>query len=214
MRGLLSPPAGRLLAATIALLIALAITSWLILANAARGYSDELTQRLNRNIAMYVVAEGPLIRQGRVDEPQLTRLAHQAMVINPMAEVYLLDATGKIIGHRIKARLAAQAVDLAPIRAFLSQPSSAPIYGADPRDARARRVFSAAEIRTDGRLEGYVYVVLGGVASETTATPIAGSYILRAALITLLVVSLLAAAAAFALTAYMEIGRASCRERV
>jgi two-component system, OmpR family, sensor kinase len=203
MRGLLSPPAGRLLAATFALLIALAISSWLILANAARGYSDELTQRLNRNIAMYVVAEGALIRQGRVNDAQLTRLAHQAMVINPMAEVYLLDATGKIIGHRIKARLAAEAVDLAPVRAFLSQPSFAPIYGSDPRDARARRVFSAAEIREASRLEGYVYVVLGGISSETAAMPIAGSYILSAALITLLVVSLLAAAAAFALTAWL-----------
>src|SRR5262249_54637862 len=127
----MSPPAGRLLAATIVLLIALAASSWLILANAARGYSDELTQRLNRSIAMYVVAEAPLIRKGRVDEAQLARLAHQAMVINPMAEVYLLDRFGRIIGQRIKEPLASDSVNLAPIEAFIGEPSRAPLYGSD-----------------------------------------------------------------------------------
>lgn len=199
----MSPPAGRLLAATIVLLIALALSSWLILANAARGYSDELTQRLNRNIAMYVVAEAPLIRKGRVDEAQLTRLAHQAMVINPMAEVYLLDRLGRIVGQRIKEPLASDEVDLEPIRAFIREPTRAPVYGSDPRDTHTRRVFSAEQIRDQGELQGYVYVVLGGAPRQSIAAIIVGSYILRAALITLLLVLLFAAAAAWALTMWL-----------
>src|SRR5262249_55659185 len=119
------------------------------------------------------------------------------------AEVYLLDPAGRIVGHRIKAPLAQGAVDLAPVRAALAEPASAPIYGADPRDASARRVFSAAEVRDGGQLEGYVYVVLGGGASRSTATTIVGSYILRAALITLMLVLALAAVAAWALTTWL-----------
>ncbi len=199
----MTAPAQKLLAATIALLIALALGSWLILASAARAYSDELTQRLNRSIAMYVVAQAPLIRGGRVDESRLTLLAHQAMVINPMAEVYVLDAGGRIVGHRINSPLAAQAVDMAPIRSFLSGTSRGPIYGDDPRDPRTPRVFSAAEIRQGSRLEGYVYVVLGGAASESASATIAGSYILRAALVTSMVVFLLAVVAAWALTTWL-----------
>jgi two-component system, OmpR family, sensor kinase len=196
-------PAGKLLAATITLLAALAVASWLILTNAARGYSDELTQQLNRSIAMYVVAEAPLIRRGRVNESQLTVLAQRAMVINPMAEVYLLDPSGRIIGHSITVPLAAPVVDLRPIRVFLAGGRRSPIYGTDPRDPRAARVFSAAEIRHESRLEGYVYVVLGGAASQGSATTIASSYILRAALVTSLVVLSLAAVAAWALTTWL-----------
>jgi two-component system OmpR family sensor kinase len=199
----MTAPAGRLLAATIALLAALAVGSWLILANAARGYSDELTQQLNRSIAMYVVAEAPLIRGGRIDEPQLARLARQAMVINPMAEVYLLDPHGRIIGRSMNAPIVASTVALPPIRAFLAGRRGGPVYGTDPRDPQAERVFSAAEIRNESGLEGYVYVVLGGAASQGAAATIAGSYILRAALVTSLVVLSLAAIAAWALTAWL-----------
>lgn len=199
----MTAPAGRLLAATIALLAALAVASGVILASAARGYSDELTQQLNRSIAMYVVAEAPLIRSGRIDEPQLARLARQAMVINPMAEVYLLDPRGWIIGRSMNAPNATSTVALPPIRAFLAGRGRGPIYGTDPRDPRSARVFSAAEIRDESDLEGYVYVVLGGAASQGAAATIAGSYILRAALGTSLVVLLLAAVAAWALTAWL-----------
>jgi signal transduction histidine kinase len=199
----MTAPAGRLLLATVALLAAMAIAGGWVLAQASRGFSDELTQRLNRNIAMYVVAEAPLIHDGQVDEAQLTRLAHQAMVINPIAEVYLLDPAGQVIGERADGALASSAVDLDPIREFLSGDGRGPIYGNDPRSPGAQRVFSAAGIFQGTKLEGYVYVVLGGAPSESAATTLAGSYILRAAAITTLVVLLLAAVAAWALTAWL-----------
>ena len=199
----MSAPTGRLLLATIALLVASAVASWLILATASRGYSDELTQRLNRNIAMYVAAEAPLIRGGRIDEAQLTRLAHQATVINPIAEVYLLDPNGSVIGSRNEGRLELQRVDVSQIREFLSGAAHGPIYGSDPRNAVTSRIFSAAEILDGSRLQGYVYVVLGGAASHSVAATLADSQILRAAVQTSLIVLLLAAIAAWALTAWL-----------
>jgi signal transduction histidine kinase len=196
-------PAGRLLVATIALLAASAVAGCLILARAARGYSDELTQHLNRNIAMYVVAEAPLIRAGQVDEAQLTRLARQAMVVNPMAEVYLLNPAGHVIGSRGERSLTSTRVRLAPLREFLSPTARRPIYGDDPRGDGMPRVFSTAEIREGSRLQGYVYVVLGSAASEGAAATLAGSHILRAGVTTSLIVLLLTAVAAWALTGWL-----------
>jgi signal transduction histidine kinase len=199
----MNAPTVRLLLATITLLAVSAIASWLILASASRGYADELTQRLNRNIAMYVVAEAPLIHEGRIDEAQLTRLAHQATVINPIAEVYLLDPTGSIIGSRGSEKPAVGRVDVRRIREFLSRTARGPIYGTDPRDPATPRVFSAAAILEGTQLQGYVYVVLGGEKSLGVAATLADSHILRAGVLTSLIVLLLAAIAAWALTAWL-----------
>ncbi len=202
--------AARLLAGTLLLLAVLAATSWGILTQAAREFSDELTQQLNGSIAMYVAEESTLIRDGRPDVAELARLARQAMVINPMVDVYLLDPRGRIIGRPAgetpgtapTARIAA-AVPLAPIHAFLAGEPSGPLYGTDPRHLERERVFSVAEVRAGGRLQGYVYVVLGGARAATLRETLGGSYILRAALGTVLVVLTLAALAAWALTAWI-----------
>ncbi len=200
----------RLLAGTLLLLTLVAATSWLILTQAARAFSDELTQQLNGSIAMYVADEAALIRDGRPDVAQLARLARQAMVINPMADVYLLDPDGRVIGRRdddspghVPTARISGTVDLVPIRAFLAGARSGPLYGTDPRHGERLQVFSVAEVRQAGRLQGYVYVVLGGSSAATLRETLAGSYILRAALGTILVVLALAALAAWALTAWL-----------
>ena len=51
-----------------------------------RLYYEELTQRLNAPIAMYVTGEHPLIVDGVVNAAALKTLAHQAMIINPTVE--------------------------------------------------------------------------------------------------------------------------------
>ncbi len=56
-----------------------------------RMYYEELTQRLNSSIAMYVTGERDLIENGEVKTDALELLAQQAMIINPTVEVYLLD---------------------------------------------------------------------------------------------------------------------------
>lgn len=196
----MSALANRLLAGTLTLLVILALASWLILTQAARAFSDELTQQLNGSIAMYVVQEQALIRAGRINATELQRLARQAMIINPMAEVYLLDPRGRVIGWRSGTKPGAARIDLAPIRLFILGGHAGPIYATDPRHPGEPRVFSAAAVRHQGQLEGYVYVVLGGSRAAGLRATLAGSYILRAALFTLLVLLLLAAIAAWFLT--------------
>ena len=64
-----------------------------------RLYYEELTQRLNAPIAMYVTSQRELISDGVPDLDSLRELAGHAMVINPTAEIYLLDTEGRILGH-------------------------------------------------------------------------------------------------------------------
>jgi signal transduction histidine kinase len=141
-----------------------------------RVYYEELTQKLNAPIAMYVTGQRDLITAGAPDLESLADLAGHAMVINPTAEIYLLDKQGNILGHGLPPESVLQSrVDLAPIKSLLEGSAALPIRGSDPRGS-TEKVFSAFEVRTNDELEGYLYVVLGGQKYEALANDIGSSY--------------------------------------
>ena len=81
-----------------------------------RLYHEEITQRLNASIAMYVTGERQLMENGVVNEDALAVLAQQAMVINPTVEVYLLDTEGAILAHAMPAEsVLTDRVELGPV---------------------------------------------------------------------------------------------------
>ncbi len=138
-----------------------------------RAYYEELTQSLNAPIAMYVTGQRQLIDNGTPDLASLRELAAHAMIINPTAEIYLLDTAGNILGHGLPDEtVLRERVDLAPIKALIDGTARMPIRGDDPRTGSSRKVFSAAEVTANGRTEGYLYVVLGGRTYEALASDI------------------------------------------
>lgn len=142
-----------------------------------RIYYEELTQKLNSPIAMYVTGQRDFITDGTPDIEGLADLANHAMVINPTVEIYLLDAVGNILGHGLPPEtVLTSKVDLVPIRALIDGTATIPIRGDDPRGS-TQKVFSAFEVRTNDQLEGYLYVILGGQKYEALASDIGGSYI-------------------------------------
>lgn len=143
-----------------------------------RLYYEELTQRLNAPIAMYVTGQRDLINNGVPDLESLRELASHAMVINPTAEIYLLDTEGKILGHGLPPEtVMLERVDLAPLKNLIEGSTPMPIRGDDPQSGSIRKVFSAFEVRTEGHLEGYLYVVLGGQTYEALSKDVGNSYI-------------------------------------
>jgi signal transduction histidine kinase len=143
-----------------------------------RLYYEELTQRLNAPIAMYVTGQRELINDGVPDLDALRELASHAMVINPTAEIYLLDTEGNILGHGLPPETVMRnRVDLAPIKELIEGSTPMPIRGDDPRSGSTRKVFSAFEVGTEGKLEGYLYVVLGGQTYEALSRDIGSSYV-------------------------------------
>jgi two-component system OmpR family sensor kinase len=150
-------------------------------------YLQELNQKFNRTLAANLVAEkGLAIEDGRFDPAALDAVFHAYMVVNPSIEVYLLDAEGRILGFSAPpGKLQLARVDLGPVRAFLRDDARLPIVGDDPRNPDMREVFSAAPVGPPGRPRGYLYVVLASEQLQSAAEMIAGSYLLRVALIAL-----------------------------
>lgn len=169
------------LAAVLVLLLGVMAALYIALTlYSTRMYLQEVGQKFNRNLAENLVAGKDLIRAGRVNNDALQDIFHMYMVINPTIEIYLLDHEGKIVAFSAPpGKVQRQQVSLEPVRRFLGGAPALPILGDDPRDARRRKVFSAAPIVSAEGTQGYLYVVLAGEEYESVAQLLEGSYVLR-----------------------------------
>lgn len=171
---------------SLALLVIIALIGsgfYLLERFSTRLYWEELTQRLNGPIAMYVTGERTLIEGGVVNEEALARLAQQAMVVNPTVEIYLLDTEGRILGHGVPPdSVQMDRVDLAPVRRWVEGDVELPFKGSDPRNPAKRKIFSASPVMDGDELQGYLYAVLGGQKYDELAHSIQGSYVLKVSL--------------------------------
>lgn len=141
-------------------------------------YYEELTQRLNAPIAMYVTGEQSLmLDDGSVDAAALETLAHRAMIINPAIEVYLLDVDGQILAHALPPEsVLLDRVAVQPITDLIAGDVDMPFKSVDPRNPQVSKIFSASEVRAGDDLQGYLYVVLGGQKYDELVGTIRGSY--------------------------------------
>jgi len=143
-------------------------------------YQQEVTQRLNRELAKQILSENLLLQDGRVDQQALQQIIHMLMVINPSIEVYLLDTRGSILAYSApQGKVKRKSVDIKTVKEFIATPRHLPFFGDDPRDLQRKKIFSAAPINGKQGVEGYVYVILAGEAVDSAAAMIKESYILR-----------------------------------
>ena len=170
----------QLVLALVAILLTVGVAFVYLAKWSSDRYHQEITQRLNATIAGYIVNEEALLQEQEVNTSALEHVAHMAMVVNPVAEVYLLDERGNILGHALPlSEVNATRVDLAPVQRYLAGEAPMPVLGSDPRNPGELKVFSAAPIDVEGRRAGYVYVVLGGEKYESEAARVLDSHILR-----------------------------------
>lgn len=148
--------------------------------SSAYKYSLEVAQKLNwdlaRNMADLI---RPRFDDGTVNKEAVTDMVHSMMVINPSIEIYLLDPQGKILTHVAPAKkVMLSSISLEPIKRFLDDPAHNLIYGDDPRNPDEKKTFSATDVYNNGRLAGYIYIVLAGQKYVSSAQMLSGSYIL------------------------------------
>jgi len=143
-------------------------------------YQQEVSQKLNVNLARQIVKERLLLKEGRVNQDALKDIFHMLMVINPGIEIYLLDTKGKILTFSApKGSVKRGSVDLAPVKKWIDNKVKAPLQGDDPKSLYRKKVFSAARIERLGKLEGYLYVILGGELYDSVVQKLKASYILQ-----------------------------------
>lgn len=143
-------------------------------------YQQEVNQKLNSKLAQQIVAERLLMKDNRVNRGALEEIFHMLMVINPSIEIYLLDPEGNIIAFSApQGKVKLNRVDLEPLKRWLGGDRTIPLLGDDPREPGRKKVFTAARIPEQGKLEGYLYVILGGEIYDSIVQTLKGSYILR-----------------------------------
>ena len=170
----------KLALAMLLLFISLGGALILVVNDTSEKVSLEITQRINRDIALHAAEDMPLISQGVVNETALKELAHHVMFINPIVEVYLLDAGGKVLSHALPYEsVLLDRVDMAPLRAFMAGQQALPIFGDDPRSPGQRKVFSVSPIVEDGATVAYLYTVLNGQDVQGLRESLQDSYNLR-----------------------------------
>jgi len=143
-------------------------------------YLQELNQKLHRTLAGNLVKEQQLLENQQINHTALKTIFHNLMVINPSIEVYLSDNTGKLLAYSAPpGKVKRQSISLEPIHRFLAQAKEFPILGDDPRGIQRQKVFSAAPIKANDQLQGYLYIVLGSEEYDSITQLINGSYILQ-----------------------------------
>ncbi|MGY2797456.1 signal transduction histidine kinase [Ewingella americana] len=152
----------RLTLVFILLLLACSVISGVMQVRSSDRFSQAVIQRLSANLATQIAANNPLLSQNGLDPNAVHNLFNQLMAVNPSVEVYLLDSEGDIVGNAAPAgKLLRQKIDLTPVHELLNG-KTMPVYGDNPRTTDQRQVFSAAPLKSNGVLKGYVYIVLLG----------------------------------------------------
>ena len=126
-------------------------------------------QKLHIELAEHLAQDNPLLQDGVYDKPALENLFHTLMLLGPAFEFYFLDPSGKILTYSAKPdKIKRESVDLTPISQIIDAPHQVPIFGDDPRHLSRKKIFSAAPVYKGEKLQGYLYVIIGGEIYDST----------------------------------------------
>ncbi len=166
--------------AFLGVLVALGLMYVAISGYVANRYLKEVNQKLYGGIAASTVKEAYPFKDGVVNTLAVKDIMHSTMVMNPSVEVYLLDTTGEILEYVSPFNpVILERVDLGPVHHFLEQEGKCFIQGDDPRHPGKLNVFSASRVEKDGKLEGYMYIILASDEQAAVTSSLFGSYMLR-----------------------------------
>lgn len=204
MRNIAVTLRARLVLASVALVVISLLAALAVSVASARQFADELSQRLNRNIAMYVAARGPLANPTGLNTTELQQIAEQARIFNPSISLYLVNETGLVVWSDDAALTHARRVALDPIRAALNDPvASLPLYGDDPGRPGRRALISVNPVALGPEGSGYIYATLETAVEDPWWVSVFSSYVLRWSITVIVAVGLLAALTAVLVTRWL-----------
>lgn len=130
--------------------------------------NHEGEQRLHLQLATHLVNDNPLLKTGVYDYEALKNLFNTLMILGPSFEFYFVDPQGGILTYSADlGEVVLSEIDLAPVRSIISDASSLPLYGTDPKSTTVNKIFSAAPVFNNSELQGYLYVIIGGAQYDS-----------------------------------------------
>jgi len=120
------------------------------------------TQSLHRDLAIHMIEDNQLLRDGKIDPKVLKHTFHSMMLLGPAFEIYVTDTTGNILAFSAPPdKVKRKRIDVTPVKAFITNRATLPLLGEDPRDLMRHKIFSAAPLYQEEALQGYLYVIIG-----------------------------------------------------
>lgn len=153
-------------------------------------------QKLHLQLAEHLAHDNPLLQDGVYDKPALENLFHTLMLLGPAFEFYYLDKKGNILTYSADpSKIKRTAIDIAPLVQLIENPNQLPVFSDDPRSLHKKKIFSAAPIYQGDKLQGYLYVIIGGEIYDSVFSQIQsdkylqqyGIFLLSALLLLLLI---------------------------
>jgi two-component system, OmpR family, sensor kinase len=170
----------RLLVVLVGLTVVMAGLFLVVIRQSDTKRNQEINQKVYRNLAARMIDEQILERPA--DPSAVRKVFDRIRIVNPRVDVYLLDASGRVVAASGQNSLKRTSVDLEPLRRFFRNDDELPLLGDDPSELGRRRVFSAAPVPLTDKEIGYLYLVIRGTSSDTLAQQIKQSYVLRESL--------------------------------
>ena len=148
----------------------------------SKEYQQEITQHMHRDLAKHVSKEYQLFNGEEVNLSNAKETFHNLMVLGPNFEFYLLDPQGEVLAYSTKPEnVKRNKVDLTPIDQFLAADEiNESVKGNDPKSIERDKVFSAMPITDEsGKVNGYLYVILGSAIYDQASDLVLNSKIVR-----------------------------------
>ncbi|MFN0303393.1 MAG: ATP-binding protein [Burkholderiales bacterium] len=170
----------KLAATLLVLFVLLGTMLFLLLRSMVEAQDEAVNQELHLDLAARLVP-AYFREPDDADRPaKLKQLFTQVMHHNPSVEAYHIDAEGTIRDHAAPVdRVKMKKIDTRPILRMLAGNVQLPLRGDDPRHPGRRKVFSVAPIEAQGKVAGYLYLVLAGEDRTSIASQQRGSSALR-----------------------------------
>lgn len=179
-------------------LVMAGLLAWLF-EQSSRSIQDETSQRLHLKLAEHLVHDLSIDQDGSFNKKSIKQAFHMMMVLGPSIELYIVDTKGKLLAYDApEEKIKLRSINIAPIKQFTSGEPDLPLRGDDPRSSTRMKIFSAASIQHEGKMLGYLYIIIGGEDYDSIATALQlskawqiGLFGMGAALLFLLAASLL-----------------------
>ncbi|MBI4189017.1 MAG: HAMP domain-containing histidine kinase [Betaproteobacteria bacterium] len=171
---------GKLIAVLICLGVAMVVMFLMVIHYSDNMRRQKTMQVIYRSLAAQFVNEHVLPEDAHINYGAIQKAFDRLRIINPRIDVYLLDDNGRVLAYSGKTGIRKRdSVSLDPIHRFLTENAELPILGDDPSEESIQRVFSVAPILHEGRINGYLYLVLRGLSGDNIAQQIKNNYFVR-----------------------------------